>query len=418
MSMKLPPLPRSGCALAICLGLVACATNAPAPVREQPPAAAPSASPPVSPAALPAAASPPPAKARAAAPLAGVSASEGRALVARRLPAGLADREGWAGDIYTAFSSLHLAPSAENICAVVAVIEQESGFHADPPVAGLGAAAFREIETRRRAAAVPQWALDAVLKLPSSDGRSYRQRIAQARSERDLSETFEDFIGRVPLGRQLLGNHNPVHTAGAMQVAIDFAEQLVRTHRYPYPHNGDWRAEMFSRRGGLYFGIAFLLDYPAAYDQPIYRFADFNSGRYSSRNAAFQQAVALLSGARLAADGDLLRYEGATPRTDPPSATQLALRSLAPRLQLEREAIDADLLLEKTAEFDASRLYRRVFALADAARGTPLPRALLPGIVLKSPKVLRRLTTAWFAERVDARMHRCLALAPETVPMR
>ncbi|WP_221227610.1 DUF1615 domain-containing protein [Rhodocyclus tenuis] len=396
------------------MGLAACATNTPAPVREQPPTPAPSASPSVSPAALPAAASPPPVKARVAAPPVSVGVSEGRALVARRLPAGLADRDGWATDIYTAFASLHIAPSAENICAVVAVIEQESGFHADPPVAGLGAAAFREIETRRRAAAVPQWALDAVLKLPSSDGRSYRQRIAQARSERDLSETFEDFIGRVPLGRQLLGNHNPVHTAGAMQVAIDFAEQQVRARRYPYLHNGDWRAEMFSRRGGLYFGIAFLLDYPAAYDQPIYRFADFNSGRYSSRNAAFQQAVALLSGTRLAADGDLLRYEGATPRTDPPSATQLALRSLAPRLQLGREAIDADLLLEKTAEFDGSRLYRRVFALADAARGTPLPRALLPGIVLKSPKIQRRLTTAWFAERVDARMHRCLALAPET----
>jgi hypothetical protein len=34
-----------------------------------------------------------------------------------------------------------------------------------------------------------------------------------------------------------------------------------------------------------------------------------------------------------------------------------------------------------------------VFALAEKAEGRPLPRAVLPGIVLQSPKITRKLTT-------------------------
>ena len=112
-------------------------------------------------------------------------------------------------------------------------------------------------------------------------------------------------IAQVPLGQRFFSGYNPVRTGGPMQVSIDFAESQVKQRSYPYRLTGSVRDEVFTRRGGLYFGIAHLLDYPAGYDQPLYRFADFNAGQYASRNAAFQNAVSVVSGIKLDLDGDL-----------------------------------------------------------------------------------------------------------------
>jgi hypothetical protein len=157
----------------------------------------------------------------------------------------------------------------------------------------------------------------------------------------------------------------------------------------------------------MYFGIAHLLDYPASYERPLYRFADFNAGRYASRNAAFQNAVSIASGIPLDLDGDLVRPGSA----DAPGSTELAVRSLSRRLRMSDTDIRSALEQEGGPEFERSALYERVFELAERLEGRAPPRAVVPRIVLKSPKITRKLTTEWFATRVDERYRRCLERA-------
>src|ERR1700679_2828609 len=214
---------------------------------------------------------------RAPAPPA-VDPAEARALIAQALPAHVTDRAGWVNDIDAAFTDLGLPPSRENVCAVVAVTAQESGFRVDPVVPDLGAIAWREIDRRAEHAGVPVGVVHEVLKLDSHTGQSYGDRIEHARTEKELSDIFEDFTGSVPLGRTLFASWNPIRTRGPMQVNVAFADKFAATHKYPYPIKGSIDEELFSRRGSVFFGTAHLLAYPAPYDRYLYRFADFNAG--------------------------------------------------------------------------------------------------------------------------------------------
>ena len=336
--------------------------------------------------------------------------SEARALIARALPPNTPDRNGWAVDIYAAFASLRIAPTAENFCAAIAVSEQESGLRVDPSVPGLSALAWKEIERQADRAGVPMLLVRGALQLSSPTGKTYGERIDAAKTEQDLSRTFEDFIDMVPMGKRLFAGYNPVHTAGPMQVSIAYAEKHAAAKPYPYPMDGSSiRREVFTRRGGMYFGIAHLLDYPARYDKPIYRFADFNAGHYASRNAGFQNAVSVASGIPLALDGDLVRIKDAGSKGA--GETELATRIVAARVGIGDSAVRRALEQGLSEEFERTDLYRQVFTVAEGLERRPLPRAVLPRIALQSPKITRKLTTEWFANRVDERHKRCLARA-------
>jgi uncharacterized protein DUF1615 len=327
-----------------------------------------------------------------------------RAEIAKRIPPKIAKREGWAIDIFAAFEALSIRPTTEHICAVIAVTEQESTFQVNPPVPGLPAIAQREIENRASRYHIPMLAVNAALALQSPSGATYRERLDKVKTEKELNDIFADFISIVPLGGRMFGSFNPVRTAGPMQVSIAYAEQHADAKHYPYPVATTIRNEVFTRRGGMYFGIAHLLDYPAEYDDMLFRFADFNAGHHASRNAAFQNAVSILTKTTLALDGDLLLHDSSDP-----SRTELATRKLAEKLDLGEAAIHRDLEHGDQDDFADTKLYKRVFDLGDKGRKNPLPRAVVPKIRLASPKITRKLTTEWFARRVDERYEKCLA---------
>lgn len=317
------------------------------------------------------------------------------------LPRNVVDKPGWANDVVTALTSQGLTVSDHNVCTVLAVAEQEATYQADPVVPGLGKIAWKEINARAGKLLIPEFMVRTALSIKSPTGKTYAERIDKLRTEREMSEIFEDMIGEVPMGKQLFGNMNPVRTGGPMQVSVAFAE--ANTRGYPYPVKDSIRHEVFTRRGGIWFGTKHIFGYPADYPDTLYRFADFNAGWYASRNAAFQAAVSRLSGKNLALDGDLIRYD-----SDLPGKTELAVHAIAGQLSMSKQAIHQSLKLGDTAEFGQSDLYHRVFTLADQKAGKRLPRAILPGIQLKSPKITRNLTTAWFAKRVDEREQRCV----------
>ena len=287
---------------------------------------------------------------------------------------------------------------------MLAVIEQESGYVADPPVPGLAKIAREEIIRRAGKLGVPAFVVRAAMQLESPDGKTYDQRLAAVRTERELSEIYEELIAGIPLGRRLLAKGNPVHTGGPMQVSIGFAQNYARKHEYPWGEVASVRREVFTRRGGMYYGIAHLLAYPVNYDRKLYRFADFNAGFYASRNAAFQQAVTRVSGIDFPWDGDLVIHGSRKV-----GATEAAVRAMAWQLEMDEKQIRRDLKKGRGADFDKTALWQRTFELADRLEREPLPRARLPSIRLKSPKITRKLTTSWFAKRVDSRYRRCMA---------
>jgi hypothetical protein len=107
----------------------------------------------------------------------------------------------------------------------------------------------------------------------------------------------------------------------------------------------------------------------------------------------------------LTADGALLPHDGSGKAGD----TELAARSIGRRLHLDENAIHAALEEGRSPEFEQSAVYRGVYRLAAQATGHPWPRAALPQIKLEGPKIERRLTTEWYAHRVDGRFEACLA---------
>ncbi|SQC05481.1 outer membrane lipoprotein [Klebsiella pneumoniae] len=99
------------------------------------------------------------------------------------------------------------------------------------------------------------------------------------------------------------------------------------------------------------------------------------------------------SGVKLALDGDLIRYD-----SEEPGSTELAVASPGEPAGDERQRDPSSVEKGDSLAFEKTDLYQQVFRLAEKKAGKTLPREMLPGIQLESPKITRNLTTAWFCE--------------------
>ncbi|MEP6655221.1 MAG: DUF1615 family protein [Myxococcales bacterium] len=354
--------------------------------------------------------------------------------IAALIPQRVRDRGGWADAILNALAANNLNADKQPVCAVIAVIAQESGFAEDPVVPGLAKLVATRVDRYKdRLGPLGEPLLKRLLAGRAPDNaRSFEDRLATVRTERDVDLLFRDllayyevnhpalfaavnFAGRL-VDLESLAELNPITTAGSMQVSVRFAEDWARAHKGTTATAASVRESLYTRAGGVYYGTARLLVYPARYDQAIFRFADYNAGFYTSRNASVQSQVAQLTGHKLALDGDLLAYEknGAVKgeETESQRAFQVfAQRRFVPDLDLDlsRPQIRSDLLTEKTIEFENTRTYAAVKHVAEQRWGAPVPYAILPEVTISSPKFTRTRSTAWFAQSVDRRYQACLS---------
>ncbi|MFO1130781.1 MAG: DUF1615 family protein [Hyphomicrobiales bacterium] len=353
-----------------------------------------------------------------------MTGAEVRSLARSIVPAGK-DAPGWAADIAAALEGNAIRATRSNVCSVMAVIGQESTFTANPQVAGLGRMAEQQIKAKLAALPVLPAAaavgVEIFLATKPTPEKSYLAMIRAAKTERDLDLVYRNltfFLFREYASTRLLNAGavahridaaNPVSTLGSMQVSAAFtiAEvEKAKNRRLGLGAIWKLRDELYTRKGGVAYGTRMLLGYRAEYPSRLFVFADYNAGRYASRNAAFQHMVAKLSGTELALDGDLMLYDGGKPKPEA-SATERALRSLK---LLDKESLRADLLLEKDYAFRDTETYKVVSSEFAARTGQRAPYAMLPQISLKSPKIRSHMTTAIFARAVWARYDRCMKM--------
>lgn len=342
--------------------------------------------------------------------------------VAQKVPPYVKDREGWGEDIVAALRSINKDPTEERVCAVVAVIQQESNFQTDPTVPNLPEIVRKGLEKKFEKLGVLATPAVAALLSGSAPGSklSFGQRVDALKSEKDLDRLFRDiaetYKGKLPgtfavasamsmlLGKGALKDLNPVTTAGSMQVKVNFARTVEGNRDLS---DDAIREQLYTRAGGVRYGTARLIDYPAQYDDIIYRFADYNSGMYSSRNAAFQSQLADLTGTKLDLDGDLLSYDKDAEPISFETQSLKAMLAFAATNDISTWTINRNARREKAENFEETSSWKEVRAAWEKKTGKKPSYAIMPDVKLNSPKLMKTRSTSWFAKSVKTHYQAC-----------
>ncbi|ATU44923.1 hypothetical protein CS557_05280 [Acinetobacter junii] len=349
------------------------------------------------------------------------------------IPARVNDRESWSQDIFDIMQELSIPKTKQNVCSIVAVVDQESNFVADPTVPGLGAKAVEEINSRlkekfeaklgEKIGGTVAGYFEDVLKNQPSPENNYMSQMRKVQTERELDLLYREIFdymaqhyhvsaltGAAKLVGQDIGEKlNPITTLGSMQVHINYAKE----HKRKAGGIAELRNDLYTQYGGLYYGIHRLMEYPADYDEAIYRFADYNSGMYSSRNAAFQKMLGALTEAEISLDGDLLLYnkDGDVRSTQSQTEKELIAVFAQNNVLVTPRQIRADLKKEKEKKFEDTQTYLAVQKLYQKKTNKEPMYAVMPQVVISGPKLSRDYNTNWFASRVNGRYEQCMQKA-------
>lgn len=344
--------------------------------------------------------------------------------VTTKIPSHIKDREGWADDIISALRLMDKAPTAERVCAIVAVIQQESGFQKDPAVKNLPKLVRAGLEEKfSKLGPLAGPAVSALLSGSAPGSKeTFATRIEKLKTERDLDRMFRDieaaYRGKLPgtfavagaisflLGKGSLRDLNPVTTAGSMQVKVSYAMESEENEKLS---EADVREILYTRAGGVRYGAKRLLDYPASYNDIIFRFADFNAGIYASRNAAFQNQLGAIVRIPLAEDGDLLAYSADGEPKDFETESLKALLAFAERQDYSAWVAKRDARKEKSVDFEETTSWKELRAVYEKQNGKVPPYAKIPNVLLNSPKLRKTRSTEWFAKSVLHHYHACRA---------
>lgn len=353
--------------------------------------------------------------------------------ITKVLPPRVNDRQSWSQDIFDIMQQLSIPKTKQNVCSIVAVVDQESNFVADPAVPGLGEKAVQEINTRLKEKFEAKLGetiggtvagyFEDVLKNQPSPENNYMSQMRKVRTERELDLLYREIFdymskhyhvsaltGAAKLVGQDIGEKmNPITTLGSMQVHINYAKE----HKRQSGNIAELRNDLYTQYGGLYYGIHRLMEYSADYDKAIYRFADYNSGMYSSRNAAFQKMLEIIQGKDLDLDGDLLLYnkDGNVQSALSQSEKEVISAFTNNKILVTPRQIRADLKKEKEKKFEDTQTYLAVQKLYQGKTNKEPIYAIMPEVVISGPKLSRDYNTNWFASRVNGRYETCMQRA-------
>jgi len=316
------------------------------------------------------------------------------------------DPEQWIHDLNEVMFELKTDCSSEDfLLLVLTAIQMESNVYIDPPV---GNANLEQLYSNRlvgfqrehplQAAALNLSGLDEQLRVKLRKDTRKGKVVTEADLDRYVLTDLRPWLLRtlqdeyhLPEGWASLivaeAVPDPVRTLGPMQVDVAKAYRNAIKRGEKVASVQEMKEWLLNPETALKRGLkegVYLLDltfrvYSAEAERNkavLWSGADYNAGEFSSRNAAFQQRLSVLTGSKLVLDGDLLMYRDGIPdpeRSDTESAVEDLLQSRMSAAQIRR-----DLLLEKEPAFAETRTAKAVCALFQTRRRAPCAPATLP----------------------------------------